>query len=334
MEYSRLKDIDVKSHLGSTIHVVFIAQAISVRPQSNGGEFMCLNMVDREKSVEAKIFGVTQPVKEKVIEGKVYAATVDVKPYKKNGVDTISCIITGMEESDIDPSTFADWVENLNYYIEELCKALECANGTIYGEIAKTILTKYWEKFVRWPAAKSQHHTQLGGLVWHTTTVVEAAKALGVIYQRIYGQNFINMPLLIAGAAIHDVMKTREFCVDATNGIVNYSVDAALSTHIMDVISEIDIEAAKRGIEYSEEIQLLKHLVASHHGKKEWGSPIECNIPEAFILHHADVVDATLWQYNKDMSGVEPGKYESVWRSGELVVRYKEKSKATVNNGV
>ncbi len=327
MEYIRLKDVDIKSQLGNRLYLLFIVKDISVRPQKDGGEFMVFNMVDRDKMVEAKIFGITPEIKNKVIEGKVYEGVIDVKNYKKNGVDILSCIVYGMEESTIDPSTFADWAENLQFYSDSLCSILNEANGTIYGDIARALVVKHWERFVRWPAARGQHHTQLGGLLWHTATVVELAVLTAKVYQRIYGVSFINMPLLIAGAILHDIMKTRELKVDVVAGLTDYSNEAALSTHIMDVLTEIDIEASNRGILYTEEVQLLKHVVASHHGKLEWGSPITGNVPEAHIIFKMDELDAEMWRFNKDFKDIVPGQHESVWRSGELTVRFKESAK-------
>lgn len=328
----RLKDVDIKKQIGNKINLIFIAKSISIRPQRNGGEYMALTMVDRDKAVEAKIFGVTDDVKSKVVEGQVYEALVEIQDYVKNDKHTISCIISNenIQPSNLHPSALADWIENLQSYSDILGKALEYTKDTIYGDIVSEILGKYWDKFSKWPAATGQHHTQLGGLLCHTATVVEVAIMTARVYKHIYGDTFINMPLLVAGAILHDIMKVRELKVDINSGLSEYSEAAALSTHVMDIISEIDIISVQKGLEFSEEVQLLKHVVASHHGKLEFGSPIRPSCPEACIISMADDIDAEMWKYNKDYKELNPGEYSSTWTTGSsLVVRYKETSKVT-----
>lgn len=330
MSYFRLKDIDVKKYVGNRVNLIFIAKNINIRPQKNGGEYMSLTMVDRDKAIEAKIFSITDEVKSKVVEGLVYEAIVEVQDYVKNDKHTISCVIANenIQQSGIHPSALADWVENLQDYSNALGEAIKLTDGTIYGEITREILTKYWDKFAVWPAAINQHHTQLGGLLFHTSTVVEAAISIAKFYNKIYGERFINIPLLVAGAILHDIMKVKEIDADINSGIADYSEAAALTTHVMDIISEIDIVAVKRGIENTEEVRLLKHVVAAHHGKLEYGSPIKPSCPEAFILNMIDDIDAEMWKYNKEFKELQPGKYNSTWVNGSsLVVRYKETSK-------
>lgn len=327
VEYVRLRDVDIKEHVGKRLYLLFLVKDITIRPQKDGGEYMAFNMVDKDKSVEAKIFGVTQEVKEKVVEGKAYRGIIDVKTYKKNGLEFISCVVYGMDEAELDASHFANWADNLQSYANILSQVLDEISGTIYGEITRSILVRYWDRFTIWPAAKGNHHTELGGLLWHTTTVVQLCKLIGQMYKQTHGENFINMPLLIAGAILHDIMKTREYIVDTSTGVTEYSNEAALTTHIIDIITEIGMEAYSRGLQYTEEVQLLKHVVASHHGKLEWGSPITCNIPEAVILHRVDELDAEMWKFNKTFRELKSGEYQPVWENGELHVRYKEANK-------
>ncbi len=327
MEYTRLRDVDIKSQLGNRIYLLFIARDISIRPQKDNGEFMVFNMVDRDKSAEAKIFSVTQDIKNRVVEGKVYQAIIDVKNYKKNNKDYLSCIVYDIGETQLDPSAFADWAENLQQYSDSLWNLLGSIYETVYGQIANELLRKYWQDFSTWPAATGQHHTQLGGLLWHVTTVANTSVKLAKVYQEMYGDSFVNMPLLIAGAILHDLMKINELKIDRASGASEYSTNAALSSHIMDALTAIDEIAISKGILHTEEIRLLKHVIASHHGKLEWGSPIVPNTVEAYIISKMDELDTEMWRYNKELKDVIPGEFCSTWRGGELIVRYRETGK-------
>lgn len=327
-EYKRLREVDIESNVGNRVYVMFMARNIDVRSSpKGGGEYIVLDMVDGSKTVEARIFGITPEVKETIASGRVYKAAVDIKTYKKNGTNSISCIIYTLEPCDISPVEFISRVENIESYVETIKKGLELIKGTIYGDIAYNILTRYWDKFVAWPAGKSIHHTDVGGLVQHTACVLRGAVMIANIYNGVYGDNFINLPLLICGSILHDVMKVKELEFNAISGEANYSNCGALSSHILECLYEIDSIARELGVEDCEEVNLLKHVIAAHHGKLEFGSPVKACTPEAHILSVVDNLDADIWQYNRDMQNIKAGEYTSVWRGGELFVRYKDSSK-------
>lgn len=330
MAYVRLKEVDISASNGRQTEIAFVLRGLVIKPQNNGGEFAAFKMTDGEKSVDAKIFSIKYETRNKLAEGKVYGATVEVKPYKPKGSDVAinSCIITEIAELELNPLQFADWAPNMQESASFVSEQLASCDGTVYHSITKAILIAEWDKFSLWPAARGQHHTQLGGLLWHTASVLKSALSMAEVYKEIYGEQFINNDLLICGALLHDIMKTRELELDKTSGVVGYSDSAALTTHIMDTMCEVYRVASTLGIEQTEEVQLLIHMVASHHGKNEWGSPVTPSIPEAYILFKADELDAEMWKHNRKMADTEPGKYATEWVNGSYPVsRYREKQK-------
>lgn len=327
VEYCRLKDVDIEKNVGNRVYIIFMARNVDVRPQKDGGEYITLDMVDNDKVVEAKIFSINKATKEKIYEGGVYKAAVDIKTYKKNGSVLLSCIIYSIDYCDISTIEFVEKVENLEYFVDIIRAGLELTKGTVYEAITTRILGKHWEKFSIWPAGKSIHHTEIGGLVMHTACVLKSAVAIGRVYNEVYGDKFVNMPLLASAAILHDVMKTREFELDISSGAVTYSNYGALSSHILECLREIDLEAHELGIENTEEITLLKHVIAAHHGKLEFGSPVKACTTEAIILSTADSQDAEMWQFNRDIKDVKAGSHLALWKRGELVVRYKDTTK-------
>jgi len=148
---------------------------------------------------------------------------------------------------------------------------------------------------------------------------------------------------------LHDICKVDELDVDTATGATSYSTHSALSTHIMDILSKVDIQAynVAFGRQYKENelsdnlelktneeivsekesLALLKHCLASHHGKLEYGSPITGHIPEANILNKADEMSAEMFKYNKEFKNMECGTSAHSWASSGVVVTYKESSK-------
>lgn len=320
LEVIRLKDVRLEDNVGKRLAISFRASNVQEKNQKNGGKFLSLDMADVGKRQRAVIFSVGAKMVEEVTTGKVFDAIVDVKPYKEG----FSCVISDIRESDEDVNNFIDWIDGLPDSYESLNNAIGIIKGTIYEEITREIIDTKWDKFSVWPAAKSIHHTQMGGLAVHTVGVLKAALCLGQLYNQMYGEDFINLSLLISAAILHDVGKTSELDVNMDLGEANYSVDSSLKSHIMEALELVDEIAIKKGIMDTQEIKLLKHVIASHHGKLEWGSPIEPSIPEAVLLHNVDMLDALMNKSYREIKGLKSGQVNSVWENSKVVNYYKK----------
>lgn len=350
MEYTRLKDTNLEEHINSRVYIIFMARDVSIRTQKDGvTKFISLHMYDKGVNVEAKKFGATETEINTMINGGVYCAAVNVEPYVKSATG-YSCNLYNFDTFDMNPNEFIEWAEHMPEAYTTIQHALETISESIYRDLVYNILTANWQQFCTWSAASSMHHTMMGGLLVHTAEVIEQSKQIGELWNNKYGPSFINMPLLLSGALLHDIAKTQELDVDTANGTTAYSTRACLETHITMCISMIDTEAAKlnlgqqvykinevdeqepiksdEDLEFEKEaVSLLKHLILSHHGKKEYGSPIEPNCPEAYILNLADLLSAEMFRYNKTFNQMEPGTSQSTWLGGNMVCTYKDSTK-------
>lgn len=138
-----------------------------------------------------------------------------------------------------------------------------------------------------WPAAQTIHHAYRGGLLEHILSIAAAGKALA----RHYGASD---DLLVAGAIIHDIGKLQELAYD--NGAISYTRDGNLVGHI--ALGLVMVREAAKGISgFPDDLRAeLEHLVVSHHGARDKGSPVEPKSVEAFILAAVDDLDAKLHQ--------------------------------------
>lgn len=324
MEYSRLSSIDFKESIGKRIDTVFIVKSFDIRPQKNGGEFMSIVMKDRGIEKEAKIFSITDRVKHLVKEGLVYRGKLDISRYSRSS-DGIGCVLYSIEASDILPEQLAEWNPYLGRASDVVGKALTLMREGVYKAITYELLYNQWDKLVLWAGGKSMHHTELGSLLAHTAEVTETAIQIGLVYRGVYGEQFINMDLLIAGALLHDIGKIKELEIDKSSGNVSYTLDSVFRSHVISGLLEIHDCAHKLGYDIeSEEIKLLEHLIISHHGKLEYGSPSKPVVPEATILHISDGLSADMWVYNREMNKIHGGESSSSWSGGQLNSVYKE----------
>lgn len=157
------------------------------------------------------------------------------------------------------------------------------------------------------PAAKSMHHAELGGLLHHTVMMLRAAKALAEVYR------FLDKDLLYAGVIAHDLGKLDEMRTSPLGLVDEYTTDGRLIGHI--VRGVVNVERAAAATDASRErATLLQHLILSHHGEAEFGSPVPPKCPEAEALSMIDRLDAKLFQMHAALRGVKPGEFSApVW---------------------
>ena len=178
--------------------------------------------------------------------------------------------------------------------------------GTIadaeYRKICETLYEQNKERIMYWPAGKAIHHDEFGGFLWHIYRMSKNAMVLTELYPEL------NRSLLLAGVVLHDIGKLYE--IESTEFGVSpgYTDNGMLLGHL--VIGTMIIgETAKKLKMTSEKKLLLEHLVATHHGKPEWGALHKPCVIEAYFLHHIDMLDMYAYVQEHEVSVVEPGSY-------------------------
>lgn len=143
------------------------------------------------------------------------------------------------------------------------------------------------ERFAVAPAARGMHHAYVGGLLEHTLSMAAVARLLAAHYP------YVNLNLLLSGVLLHDVGKADAYSLDEGLG---HSDDGRLVGHILRGALLIEREAAELAFP-ADELQQLLHLIASHHGTLEWGSPVVPRTLEAVLLHQIDLLDSRIAGY-------------------------------------
>jgi 3'-5' exoribonuclease len=174
----------------------------------------------------------------------------------------------------------------------ELAGRLESVERPELRDLLKRFVERYENRLRVWPAARQVHHAYRSGLLEHILKIMEVAVFLA-------GQYGASKDMVIAGALLHDIGKLQELSYDVA---VNYSVEGNLIGHIAigagmlrDEIREIPDFPRDLAVQ-------LEHLILSHHGAKELGSPVEPMTLDAFILSAADDLDAKLHQVRRHIS--------------------------------
>ena len=160
--------------------------------------------------------------------------------------------------------------------------------------------------FTKSSAAKAMHHNIYGGLAYHTYRMLRSAYAMCEVY------TLLNRELLVCGTALHDIGKLIEMKTSDT-GIAKYTDMGNLFGHPLLGIEMIDHEVWNKnqaigGKSYnSEQVAMLKHMIASHHGQPEWGAIRVPSTPEAMILHELDMIDSRMYMYEENFKDMSSG---------------------------
>jgi len=202
--------------------------------------------------------------------------------------------------------------------------------------LSETFLNEWGERFRRTAAARKYHHARRGGLVEHTAQMMRVAMAIAPLYPQL------NVDLLIAGILFHDCGKLWENALSENGFVMNYEELGELVGHIsigLEIVNALwrklmadSGEAWENLSPPSEDVRMhLLHLVASHHGEKEFGSPVEPRTPEAMTLHYIDNLDARLEMFVAGYVSAKPLAdriFERVWPLPANLVKSLEKFRA------
>ncbi|MBR4868549.1 MAG: HD domain-containing protein, partial [Clostridia bacterium] len=165
-------------------------------------------------------------------------------------------------------------------------------------------------------AAVRMHHTMRGGLIYHTFSMMNAASALCDVYP------FLNRDLVLGGIIVHDLGKLKEISYAPTGLATEYAPTGNLTGHLVGGAIDIALAAKELGIT-DDCVLLLQHIVLSHHGVPEFGSPVLPMFPEAQVVSTIDKLDAELFEMTAAMENVALGSTtQRVWGLDRKLYRH------------
>ena len=191
--------------------------------------------------------------------------------------------------------------------LKELYDAVDAFQSQPLRDLTRELLRRYDEKLRYYPAAQRIHHAERGGLLHHTTGMLRTARAVVGVYP------WLNADLLYAGVILHDLCKTEEMISDNLGVVRDYSREGLLLGHLVLGVTRIQEAANDLGIS-GEPVLLLEHMLLSHHGEAEYGSPRKPMFPEAEVLHWVDLLDARMNEMSSAIAKVKPGVFsDKIW---------------------
>nr|WP_276931935.1 HD domain-containing protein [Globicatella sulfidifaciens] len=287
---------------GEDFNLFLLIKSAEVKIARTGKPFIAFSFQDQSGSMDGMYWSATDEEIAKFQTGKVVFVRGMRDSYQGKSQVKIKQLRLAEEGEPNDPSLYLERVEVKREDIKrEIDEAIFLIREPNIVRIVHKILNTVEEDFYSYPAAKRFHHAMVGGLSFHTVSMVRIAKSLLKIYPDL------NASLLIAGIILHDIGKTIELSGPVST---EYTLKGKMMGHIV-IMSEL-IDQACREININPEMEsivLLKHVVLAHHGKLEFGSPVVPQIVEAELIHQIDLMDANLNMMLSETAKVEGGEF-------------------------
>lgn len=266
---------------------------------AKGAPYLSFQFQDKTGNIDAKYWNVPENLLFAFQAGNVVKASGDVLCHQKQLQFRINHLEV-LEEGSYDLWDFVKMgpIEK-NVLYDEIYTYVNRIQNQKMKEITTAFLKQYENEFFVYPAAMKNHHDFVSGLATHVLGMLHMADAICKQY------SLLNEDLMFAGVILHDIGKLIELSGAV---VTEYTTQGKLLGHISIMQSMIEEKAHELHIE-GEEVILLRHMVLSHHGKYEYGSPVLPMIPEAEMLYFIDNIDARMQTLDKAMQGIESGSF-------------------------
>lgn len=296
---------------GLKIDQIVLLRLQKVGNSSNGGVFArgliednsgCVPFICFEAGIVEKLRAFDAPKAVRV------AGNVDINKFAGDMslqliIQKLADVKAGEDISHLLPQGNFDKVE----YEERFQKQINSINDKGLRELVKEVFSgSAYQQFLINPAGMRLHHAYVGGLLHHSVCVADLACALA---DKIGG---MDKDLVLAGALLHDVGKLKEISPDMG---FPYTTGGRLLGHITITVMMVSEAAAKLGSVDEKKLQQLLHIILSHHGEQDKGSPVACATKEGFVVHYADEIDAIMNQFDVNNT-------EGTWEFNKMLQRY------------
>ena len=290
----------------------FLVKGSALKIGSNHKMYLDITLADKTGDISCKKWDVSED------EANVYSQIRDGGIVKVegtcnewNGIKQLK--LTKLRTStELDPVDMTDFVKTapedpdvMYNYIYSCASDIKDAG---LKKLCMSALEENKDRLMYYPAAKSNHHAEMGGLLYHTRRMLTMGLKACSVYTNL------DKDWVATGVIMHDMEKLNEIDSNAYGISSGYTMKGNLLGHI--VMGAIRLEERAKAAGLSEEkTVMLQHMIISHHNEPEFGSPVRPCFPEAELLHHLDMIDARMFDFEDALSKVEPGSFTERMRT-------------------
>jgi len=284
---------------GELVDSIYLVKDIAKNISSKGLNYLSVTLQDKSGTIECKKW---------TVEANDLVIATPGSPVRILGTadlrnDKMQIIISSIYAVSEESVNFEDLLLESPIPLKKLLEGFEKYKESIQNQDCKRILDnvfgKYYKKFIEYPAAVRNHHEFYHGLLYHSVSMCMVADFLAKHYSGI------DRDLLITGCLLHDVGKVKEFSGPIAT---KYTTVGNLMGHLAigaEIVNEAQIELNIT----SEVPMLLKHMLLSHHGQREYGAAVLPLTKEAQLLSMIDDMDSKMIMIDKSLKLTSPGEF-------------------------
>ena len=284
----------------------FVVVSKQIKPKKSGEPYLALTLGDRSGQLEAKMWDNVEDALDAFEQDDFIKVKGLINKYKNRFQLTIHKL-RRLGDGEID---FADYLPKTTKNIDELWQTLTGFIETFQDPYLKPLIKSFMDDptisqaYRNAPAAKTLHHAYIGGLLDHVVSLFRSCDLICRNYPQI------NRDLLLSGAFLHDIGKIHELTYSRS---FSYTTRGQLLGHMIIELEMLQAKIANIPGFPAELKTLLEHLIISHHGEYEFGSPKLPMFPEALMLHYLDDLDSKMESMRAHFE--READLESAWSS-------------------
>jgi 3'-5' exoribonuclease len=294
---------------GETLEEVYLVSEKQLRANRNGNLYIQVELRDRTGAISGRLWNAGEQLFRAFEEGDFLQVKGKVQLFQ----GALQVILSHLDRIDSERVELADFLPHTEHDVSKLLERLRgvllrMSNPHLRALIECFLMDeKFVDDFCKVPAGVRNHHAYLGGLLEHVVQLIDVADRVLPLYPQL------DRDLLLTGIFLHDVGKVREL---SYGRVFSYTDEGQLIGHLVIGVEMLNEKAAKvpdlTGEPVPAELLLrLKHMIVSHHGTYEFGSPKLPMTPEAIALHHLDNLDAKVHSFTRDIR--DDRNQESAW---------------------
>jgi 3'-5' exoribonuclease len=294
---------DIKA--GDWVDDIFVLSEKILSQKRDGDNFLNVTLSDKTGTLKGVVWDNVDQIADGITSGDFAHVNGSVSDYK----GALQVVIKKMDPYSPDRIDPSDFLPQTSRDIERMFKRLLKRADSITTDYLKALIDAFFndkefvDKFKTAPAAKKMHHAYIGGLLEHTLSMSSLADKIAGHY------GGVNRDLLLSGAILHDIGKIEEFEYQSK---IDYSDKGRLLNHIVIGIKMVDDKLSGINNFPEDQMLLLKHMIVSHHGTREFGSPEPPKTIEAILLNYIDEIDSKVKAVRDFIASEDP---DETWTS-------------------
>ena len=307
---------------GETIDDIYLVKEPVLRSTTRGDLYIAMFLCDRTGQLNGRMWQAT----ETVYKALPKPGFIHIQGRSELYQNSLQIVVNNVSIVDASKVNLEDFLARTDKDVKQLFEEIKKIIGRVKNPQLKALVEEFladaelMEKFRNAPAAVKIHHDYLGGLLEHTHNMLRVAVAILPLYPQVQAD------LVLAGIFLHDIGKTEELSYDMA---FTYTNSGQLIGHITQSLLMVNKKAdalRAKGVLIEQQIlDAIGHIILSHHGEYEFGSPKLPATPEAFMVYYIDDLDAKVSQVTTAIEN-EPGDADwTAWKNALQTRLYRKR---------